>query len=426
MTLRLKDRARYFLAYDAESRLTSVSGTVSASFVYNGDGQRVSATIDTTITTYIGGYFEWQGGVGKSYYFAGGQRIAMRTSTGVEFLLGDHLGSTSLTVDSLGSNPRELRYYPWGGVRWASGTTPTDYRFTGQQEIASIGLYFYNARWYDSALGRFVQADTIISSGLQGWDRYAGFRNNPLKYIDPSGHLPCMDGYCGNDYNGADIDPLQYWKDMVLAGFGVTLSDDILAWTARSSSAIYFALFNADARLGGVLKSWIHGTTFYHENRDYGSYGGKARADSITFGFNASQTAPFQNIYHELGHMLNMKFGNFFSETLDSSSIYDSNGEFVMGRNAQGKYDRQLKDGYSMQHVGDPYWGAGGIDAEQHQGTIDLTDDWGIDGNSAGEEWGDLFANYISGNISYDKPGVARMEWINTVLYDFIYIPGSY
>ncbi len=29
MTLRLKDGARYFLAYDAESRLTSVSGTVS-------------------------------------------------------------------------------------------------------------------------------------------------------------------------------------------------------------------------------------------------------------------------------------------------------------------------------------------------------------------------------------------------------------
>ena len=32
MTLRLKDGARYFLAYDAESRLTSVSGTASASF----------------------------------------------------------------------------------------------------------------------------------------------------------------------------------------------------------------------------------------------------------------------------------------------------------------------------------------------------------------------------------------------------------
>jgi hypothetical protein len=171
MILRLKDGARYFLAYDAENRLTSVSGTVSASFVYNGDGQRVIATIGATISTYIGGYFEWQAGTGKSYYFAGAQRIAMRTSAGVEFLLGDHLGSTSLTVDSLGGNPRELRYYPWGEVRWASGTTPTDYRFTDQMEVASIGLYFYNVRWYDSlfypanAYEQIAQAIALLVMG---------------------------------------------------------------------------------------------------------------------------------------------------------------------------------------------------------------------------------------------------------------------
>ena len=150
MTLRLKDGARYFLAYAAESRLPSVSGTVSANFVYNGDGQRVTATIGTAaITTYIGGYFEWNDGVGTSYYFAGAQRVAMRASAGVEFLLGDHLGSTSLTVNSLGGNPRELRYYPWGEVRWASGTTSTDYRFTGQMEVGYINLYWYGSRWYN-------------------------------------------------------------------------------------------------------------------------------------------------------------------------------------------------------------------------------------------------------------------------------------
>jgi RHS repeat-associated protein len=94
-------------------------------------------------------------------------------------------------VDSLGGNPRELRYYPWGEVRWASGTTPTDYRFTGQMQVASIGLYFYNARWYDSALGRFVQADTIIPSPGQSvaWDRYSYAVNNPIKYVDPTGHI---------------------------------------------------------------------------------------------------------------------------------------------------------------------------------------------------------------------------------------------
>lgn len=43
----------------------------------------------------------------------------------------------------------ELRYDPWGGVRYASGTTPTDYTFTGQySNVDDFGLLFYNAPRY--------------------------------------------------------------------------------------------------------------------------------------------------------------------------------------------------------------------------------------------------------------------------------------
>jgi len=43
----------------------------------------------------------------------------------------------------------ELRYKAWGETRYTWGTTPTTVRFTGQREESAIGLYFYNARWYD-------------------------------------------------------------------------------------------------------------------------------------------------------------------------------------------------------------------------------------------------------------------------------------
>jgi RHS repeat-associated protein len=119
----------------------------------------------------------------------------MRTGAGVKFLLGDHLGSTSVTALASGAFDTETRYYPWGGVRWSSGVSPTDYQFTGQQSMASIGLYFYNARWYDSALGRFVQADSIIPNPGDpvAWDRYSYVRNSPLRYVDPTGHRTCTD-----------------------------------------------------------------------------------------------------------------------------------------------------------------------------------------------------------------------------------------
>jgi hypothetical protein len=54
---------------------------------------------------------------------------------------------------------------------------------------------FYNARWYDPALGRFAQADSIVPGGVQGLDRYAYANNNPLYYTDPSGH-----SYCDSEY----------------------------------------------------------------------------------------------------------------------------------------------------------------------------------------------------------------------------------
>ena len=63
---------------------------------------------------------------------------------------------------------------------------------SGQRLEAEIGLYFYNARFYDATLGRFTQADTIIpcAGNVLALDRYAYVKNNSLRYNDPSGHFP--------------------------------------------------------------------------------------------------------------------------------------------------------------------------------------------------------------------------------------------
>ncbi len=78
-----------------ENRMVQVSGAVTETFKYNGDGQRVIATQGVTTTLYIGNYFEWKGSTSTmvKYYYAGATRVAMRVGTNDPvFLLGDHLG----------------------------------------------------------------------------------------------------------------------------------------------------------------------------------------------------------------------------------------------------------------------------------------------------------------------------------------------
>jgi hypothetical protein len=87
---------------------------------------------------------------------------------------------------------------------------------------------FYNARMYDPALGRFTSADSIVPAGVQGYDRYAYVSNNPLRYIDPSGHSQCdlLSGYartaCNGGGYGADqrqLDMEKAYKDDPSLGF---------------------------------------------------------------------------------------------------------------------------------------------------------------------------------------------------------------
>ena len=149
MYQRVVDGDTYTLTYDAENRLVSVSGGgLSASFVYDGDGNRVKGVMGGVTTTYIGNYFEWTGNQDtmKRYYYAGSIRVAMKTggspdqSPVLNWLFGDHLGSTSRAANANGTAcDGELRYKAWGEKRFPAGSSavPTTYRYTGQGKKSS-------------------------------------------------------------------------------------------------------------------------------------------------------------------------------------------------------------------------------------------------------------------------------------------------
>jgi RHS repeat-associated protein len=198
------------LTYDADhgaqqsipagkNRLTNVTGTTSATsaFIYDGDGNRVKSTMGTTTTGFVGDHTEWKVGAANQptrYYNAGGTRLATRLDGVMYYPLTDHLGSTTMTTDASGNQVAEIRYKAWGESRYTYGTPPTKHTYTGQySNVSDFGLMYYNARWYDSALGRFTSADTIVPQpgNPQDWDRYGYTRNSPENFSDPSGHRPC-------------------------------------------------------------------------------------------------------------------------------------------------------------------------------------------------------------------------------------------
>jgi RHS repeat-associated protein len=123
------------------------------------------------------------------YYTFNGQRVAMRRGAEVYFIHGDHLGSTSLTTSSNDNKVAEVRYLPYGQERWSAEAGVTDFGFTGQRS-EGFNLLDYNARYYSPYLGRFISPDTIVPSFLkpQSLNRYSYVLNNPLRYIDPTGH----------------------------------------------------------------------------------------------------------------------------------------------------------------------------------------------------------------------------------------------
>ncbi len=186
----------YTQGWDTENRLSVVTNTVTGlvtRFYYDGDGKRVKKTEGVTSTVYVGAIYEKNvtTGVTTTYYHAGSQRVAMRQGGVLYYLHGDHLGSTSLVTSITGTLVARQLYGPYGAPRWSSGTLPTDYRYTGQRADTYIKLIEMGARWYDSDLGRWISPDSIVPQpgNPQTLNRFAYVNNNPLKFVDPTGHF---------------------------------------------------------------------------------------------------------------------------------------------------------------------------------------------------------------------------------------------
>lgn len=139
-----------------------------------------------------------QGGITTTKRYVAGILVQDVTgsATTSQFLFHDHIGSVVRAVSASGVVIEGMDYGAFGERRGYTDPTlaalvprTTPRGFTGHEMIDGTDIVHMNGRIYDSALGRFLQADPIIQepNNPQNFNRYSYVLNNPLSLTDPSG-----------------------------------------------------------------------------------------------------------------------------------------------------------------------------------------------------------------------------------------------
>ena len=186
----------FIYVYNDANQLSEVRYSGNNSLVekywYDANGKRTKKQNSESEFTYdINKFYEVENGIATSYFFRDDERIAKQTAGDMEWYLSDHLGSTTLLINESGLEVERTEYFPYGQVQ--SGGLEK-YGFTGQENDADTGLMYYGARYYSPEYRVFVQPDSMIPDlyNPQALNRYAYALNNPVKYTDPSGHIPAL------------------------------------------------------------------------------------------------------------------------------------------------------------------------------------------------------------------------------------------
>jgi RHS repeat-associated protein len=215
----------------------------------------------------------------------------------------------------------------------------TDFGYTGQRALDEDmgGMMDYKARFYSSSLGRFTQPDTYIPNITQGLNRYSYVYNNPINYVDVSGHDPWWCG--GNDACMFDWFTTNTSSngDAFIEKYNVTL--DGQNWTEEHKRAVIGAVSDVGSKFASereqgetaseAFKAIFGSMTFTWDDNCYdcrssdqiancGNFFGEGckaggaitrGSHNIVFasmaGDNATSNAMFRsirNVVHELGH----------------------------------------------------------------------------------------------------------------------------
>jgi RHS repeat-associated protein len=457
MTERYDSGGNYAQAFDVENRLVEVTvtgGDNVTRFEYDANGQRTKTIVEPAGTPELGDqrtitYYpfpnyeresqqEWKCSIKgcqyqgwfvtatiyRSTYLAGGQIVAIRVSgdpenSGLFYYHGDHLNSATFLTKPDGSKKSgTTRFYtPFGETRLGGSNGITDRGFTSHFHEDYIKLVYMQARWFDPAIGRFLSPDPIVPdpTNPQSLNRFSYVVNRPLVFWDPSGHNYCPDPDepCDPGPNTPPYTPPPPSSvPPPLVDFGPGWSDEEKQTVETAAWLVALALAQRYFEEHGVYVSArmlflsIYGGTVSFEKTgmncedalDDTCYG-SASSSTIFVYTNAEGhiVGNFMWVLHELGHAFN---ANAIPDGATLGQPYldlENNPIIVNGVTITPSAGRpRTSDGYIVGPNGKrtPY-----------------RNSW--DDEKAGEDFADMFANWVRSSFANDAYGRARYDWIN-------------
>ena len=130
----------------------------------------------------------------------------------------DAIGTVTSLSNSIGGLANTYTYDAFGRLTASTGTVTNPFLFTGREWDNETGLYYYRARLYDAATGRFLSEDQLrFGSGSS--DFYPYVSNRPLNNSDPSGlcrievRFALLGSICGKQW---------YHAYIITSGDGIT------------------------------------------------------------------------------------------------------------------------------------------------------------------------------------------------------------
>ena len=152
----------------------------------------------------------------------------------VTYVYTDPQGTPLAETDANGNITATYDYTPYGTT--SLGSSPNGPGYTGHVNDPETNLVYMQARYYDSATGRFLSVDPVSPNGSNPskFNRYDYANNNPIANIDP---------------DGRDI--------LVIAGGRNTGSLNVFGHVASAIQGYGVASYGNDTRLGSPASQYI-------------------------------------------------------------------------------------------------------------------------------------------------------------------------